>query len=215
MQPAPARAASDTSAQSHFTSRAQGRPRTMPLEVLLPACTPASTSSWAQGRHLSDLSVQGGARGVQQSTLRNEEVNKQPTFFQLVLPLLARSTPPDRCLVVRCGVRFVGCMFATRFILLVLARGRAWRARPTTFVCRARAGSGAAPTWHTCTSWFLNLVHRRVRRSGGAVDLERLCLNAVRPRSSVTAVVALLTPGQLPTVQPRRRQHDGVRARSC
>ena len=45
-----------------------------------------------------------------------------------------------------------------------------------------------------CTTWFLNLVHRRARRSGGAVDLERLCLNAVRPRSSLKAVVTLLTP---------------------
>jgi len=54
---------------------------------------------------------------------------------------------------------------------------------PATCARRARAGSGAAPLQ------VLNLV-RRVR--GGAVDLERLCLNAVRPRtrSSVTVTPA-------------------------
>ena len=73
------------------------------------------------------------------------------------------------------------------------------QARPHSSHCyrfarRARARSGAAPSWHICTTWFLNVVHRRVCRSGGAVDLERLCLTAVRPRSSLKAVVTLLTP---------------------
>jgi len=112
------------------------------------------------------------ARGVQQFTLRNEEVNKQPTLVIIMLHL-ARSTPPDRFLGCPLGVR--GCMFAAR------AHGRAWRAR---HLCASRLGwkRRSAPA-------VLNLV-RRVR--GGAVDLERLCLNAVRPRtrSSVTVTPA-------------------------
>ena len=60
------------------------------------------------------------ARGVQQFTLRNEEVNKQPTLVVVMLHLV-RSTPPDRFLGCPLGVR--GCMLATR------AHGRAWRAR--------------------------------------------------------------------------------------
>ena len=199
-QPAPARAASDTSAQSHFTSRAQGRPGTMPLEVLLPACTvdgSASTSSWAQGRRLSDLSVQGDAHGAQQSTLHNEEVNKQPTDFSACIAARGALSPARPFFWV---VRW-GSVAACLLLVHMAAPGA-----PAACARRARAGSGAAPLQ------VLNLV-RRVR--GGAVDLERLCLNAVRPRSSVTAVVTLLTPGQLPTVQPRHRHHDGVRARSC
>ena len=68
----------------------------MPLEVLLPACTPdgsTSTASWAQGRRLPDLSVRGDARGVQQSTLRTEEVNKQLTFFLACIAALGALNP--------------------------------------------------------------------------------------------------------------------------
>ena len=119
----------------------------MPLEVLLPACTPdgsTSTSSWAQGRQLSDLSVQGDARGMQQSTLRTEEVNQQRTYFSVCIAALGVINPARPFLVVRCGVRFVGCMLATRFILRFFACTWPHLARQTRHLLRVVLGLEAA-----------------------------------------------------------------------